>query len=202
MTASLISFWVKQADINESVQGLWMVRSTSAASFVGNFCLICCSPMCNTRQRVKVCRKSFWGLVFQDKLQQISLHLFSFFFNFHHEPVIMLISAWLTKESFVSKNCSCKADNKKWKTFGKSKSLVVKAFGRWSVSLLKRLKTHTHTHTKEAERSMWSHWQKRFVYDGWQPFWREDNGGQDKNAKVDWTVTVAVLSSRRRKLNM
>lgn len=61
---------------------------------------------------------------------------------------------------------------------------------------------HTHTKKKEVERSMWSHWQKWFVYDGWQPFWREVNGGQDKNAEVDWAVTGAVLSSRTRKLNM
>lgn len=45
-------------------------------------------------------------------MQQISPH--SFFFLFY-ESVIMLGSACLTKESYISNNCSCKAENKQKK---------------------------------------------------------------------------------------
>lgn len=53
----------------------------------------------------------------------------------------------------------------------------------WLITLLKR--KNTHAHKNETESSMRSHWQKWIVFDGWPPFWKEDNGGQDKNAKVD-----------------
>lgn len=54
-------------------------------------------------------------------MQQISIHLFLISTR---KPLIMIISACLTKESYISKKCSHKADNEKKETVWKKQMKV------------------------------------------------------------------------------